>query len=65
MSDVLAKICDDKRDHIASCKAARPLAEIKVRADEASSPRGFAAALKTAAKEGTEPMDDIKQWRSK
>lgn len=45
MSDVLAKICADKRDHIAARKAARPLAEVEAAAREASPPRGFADRL--------------------
>jgi len=45
VSDVLAKICADKRDHIAARKAARPLAEVEAAAREASPPRGFADRL--------------------
>ncbi len=46
MSDILARICADKRDHVASCKARRPLAEVQAAARDASSPvRGFADAL--------------------
>jgi indole-3-glycerol phosphate synthase len=45
MTDVLAKICDDKRAHVARCQAARPLAEIEAAARQADGPRGFAAAL--------------------
>ncbi len=46
MSDVLAKICDDKRAHIAQCKAARSLSDIEAQAKAASPVRGFIAALK-------------------
>jgi indole-3-glycerol phosphate synthase len=52
MSDVLAKICADKRDHIAACKAARPLAELEAAAKAASAPRGFATALSAKADAG-------------
>ncbi len=52
MSDVLAKICDDKRDHIAACKADVSLEEIKDRAAQAPVPRGFAAALSRKADAG-------------
>lgn len=45
MSDVLAKICDDKRDHIAARKKAVPEKEIRAHAETAPMPRGFAAAL--------------------
>ncbi|HYD31838.1 MAG TPA: indole-3-glycerol-phosphate synthase TrpC, partial [Azospirillaceae bacterium] len=49
MSDVLTKICADKRDHIAACKAARPMAEVEAAARDASPVRGFFRALKTTA----------------
>lgn len=45
MSDVLAKICADKRAHIAACKARRPLADLIRAAKAASQTRGFAKAL--------------------
>jgi indole-3-glycerol phosphate synthase len=45
MTDVLAKICDDKRAHVARRQALRPLAEIEAAARQADGPRGFAAAL--------------------
>jgi indole-3-glycerol phosphate synthase len=52
MSDVLAKICADKRDHVAACKAARPLAEVEAAAREASPPRGFVDALRRTVAAG-------------
>ncbi|KZD07665.1 indole-3-glycerol phosphate synthase TrpC [Oceanibaculum pacificum] len=52
MSDVLAKICADKRDHIAACKAARPLAAVEAAAQQATAPRGFVTALRAANAEG-------------
>jgi indole-3-glycerol phosphate synthase len=52
MSDVLARICDDKREHIAACKRAQPLADVEARAKQASAPRGFAAGLKRAVDAG-------------
>jgi indole-3-glycerol phosphate synthase len=45
MSDVLAKICDDKRAHVAARKKAVPEAEIRAQAASAPAPRGFADAL--------------------
>jgi len=45
MSDVLTKICADKRDHIVASKQACPQAEIEERAAQASAPRGFAGRL--------------------
>ena len=52
MSDVLARICADKRDHVASCKAARPLSEIEAAAKKADAPRGFKTALDASVKAG-------------
>ena len=45
MSDVLTRICADKRDHIAASKQACPQAEVEERAAQASAPRGFAGRL--------------------
>jgi indole-3-glycerol phosphate synthase len=52
MSDVLAKICADKQDHVAKQKAARPLSTVEDLARAASAPRGFANALRAARTEG-------------
>lgn len=51
MSNVLDKICHDKRLHIAACKANTSLAELEARARNAGPTRGFARALseRTAA----------------
>ncbi|MCH2395996.1 indole-3-glycerol phosphate synthase TrpC [Oceanibaculum sp.] len=48
MSDVLEKICADKRDHIAARKAVKSLATLETEAKQASAPRGFVKALQTA-----------------
>lgn len=56
MSDVLAKICADKRDWIAKRKAALPLAELETRAKTASAPRGFRAALEAKAASGANAL---------
>ncbi|MDF1719527.1 MAG: indole-3-glycerol phosphate synthase TrpC [Minwuia sp.] len=45
MGTVLDKICDDKRDHVAACKAERPLAAVEAAARVQDAPRGFIAAL--------------------
>jgi indole-3-glycerol phosphate synthase len=45
MSDVLAKICADKRNHIKARKKAVPEADIRAQAETAPAPRGFADAL--------------------
>ncbi|WP_086466738.1 indole-3-glycerol phosphate synthase TrpC [Oceanibaculum nanhaiense] len=52
MSDVLTKICADKREHIAACKAAKSLSALETEAKQASAPRGFVTALKKANAEG-------------
>ena len=52
MSDVLAKICTDKRDHIAACKAVKSLAALEAEATQASAPRGFVKALQRANEAG-------------
>ncbi|MHA1565710.1 MAG: indole-3-glycerol phosphate synthase TrpC [Alphaproteobacteria bacterium] len=46
MSDILARICAAKRDHVAQCKAARPLAIVERQAAEAGPTRGFAKRLR-------------------
>ncbi len=52
MADVLARICADKRDHVAARKAARPLADLEARARAAPPVRGFAAALTRSVQHG-------------
>ncbi len=52
MSDILAKICADKRKHIALCKQQHPLAALESAARDAAPPRGFAAALTRASGNG-------------
>ena len=52
MSDVLARICADKRARVAQAKAARPFATVEREAKAASPPRGFIAALARAVAAG-------------
>jgi indole-3-glycerol phosphate synthase len=52
LPDVLARICADKRDHIARCKAEHPFAEIDRRARAAGPVRPFAGALRAACADG-------------
>ena len=52
MSDVLAKICADKRKHIARRKAERPWADVTRAANEVGAPRRFASALWQARQDG-------------
>ncbi|MGE5766925.1 MAG: indole-3-glycerol phosphate synthase TrpC [Bacteroidota bacterium] len=56
MSDVLQKICADKRAWIAERKAAVPLVELEARAKLASAPRGFRAALEAKTAEGANAL---------
>ena len=49
MSDVLAKICDDKRAHVRQCKAEVSLDALERQAEDRGPARGFAAALEAAA----------------
>lgn len=51
-NDVLARICADKRAHIADCKARSPLREVEARARDAAPTRGFARALTAKAAAG-------------
>jgi indole-3-glycerol phosphate synthase len=52
MSDVLARICADKQDHIAACKAGRSFAEVARAATDAEPVRGFARALRSRVDAG-------------
>jgi len=52
MSNVLDRICDDKREHIAACKAATSLTELEARSKEQGPTRGFARALSERAAAG-------------
>ena len=62
MSDVLTRICDEKRRHVTAAKAKRS-AEALLRAARAAAPvRGFRAALETArASTGTALIAEIKK----
>jgi indole-3-glycerol phosphate synthase len=52
MTDTLQTILAAKRDHVAACKLARPLADIERDAAAADHPRGFLAALDRARAAG-------------
>ncbi|SCA55045.1 Indole-3-glycerol phosphate synthase [Candidatus Terasakiella magnetica] len=47
MSDILAKICDDKREYVAGCKSRKDISILEVAAQQASAPRGFISALRS------------------
>jgi indole-3-glycerol phosphate synthase len=52
MSDVLATICADKREHIARRKSERPLGDLLAAAGSAPPPRGFANRLAREVAQG-------------
>ncbi|MBT4045421.1 MAG: indole-3-glycerol phosphate synthase TrpC [Rhodospirillaceae bacterium] len=52
MSDILKRICDDKRNHVAACKARRTAADVEAAAKGADPVRGFANALRRAVAAG-------------
>ena len=52
MSDILARICADKRCEVKRRKAVRSIGEVERDAARASPPRGFAAALKASVDGG-------------
>lgn len=62
MSDVLARICAAKRDHVAARKRARPLGRVMEDAAASPPPRGFADRLEAArATTGTGLIAEIKK----
>jgi indole-3-glycerol phosphate synthase len=61
MSDVLARICETKREEIARAKMERPLADIERDACAAPAPRGFVAALRRASTAGYGLIAEIKR----
>lgn len=52
MSDTLARICDDKRVHVAQRKAEMPEAMLRQQAAQLAPPRGFVRALRAAVARG-------------
>ncbi len=52
MSDVLARICADKRRHVEARKQAAPLPVVEQKAQAADAPRGFVAALRGTVADG-------------
>ena len=61
MSDVLDRICRDKRDHIATLKAATPLPEMKARAAGAAPVRPFSESLATVSASGYGLIAELKK----
>ena len=52
MSDILERICQEKRTHVAACREYKTLENLEAAAKEASPPRGFAACLSVAVGAG-------------
>ncbi len=55
MTDILAKICADKRAHIAEQKARKPLSDVRAAAEarnRTDPPRGFRATLERVVRSG-------------
>jgi indole-3-glycerol phosphate synthase len=52
MSDILERICQDKRAYVAACRANRSLESLTAAAKDTSPPRGFAARLSAAVEGG-------------
>lgn len=61
MATVLDKIKTYKLEHVAECKARRPLAEVEAAAKTADPVRGFAKALQTASATGYGLIAEIKK----
>ncbi|WP_296417506.1 indole-3-glycerol phosphate synthase TrpC [Pseudooctadecabacter sp.] len=59
--DILDKIKAYKLDHIAACKADRPLADVEAAARSATAPRSFADRLSEASREGYGLIAEIKK----
>ncbi|MBC6439412.1 MAG: indole-3-glycerol phosphate synthase TrpC [Rhodospirillales bacterium] len=61
MSDILEKICADKRHHVAACRAKKPLSAIEAEARQRPTPLGFANALAEKATNGFGLIAEIKK----
>jgi len=61
MDNVLAKIIDEKRDEVSALSRHTSFADLDEAAKAASMPRGFVAALKTAARDGYGLIAELKK----
>jgi len=58
---ILDRILDHKKSEVAASKAARPLAELRERLVDSPPTRGFAAALRLRAQQGTAIIAEVKK----
>jgi indole-3-glycerol phosphate synthase len=61
MSDVLKRICDEKREEVERRKARTPLSQLVEAAEKVSAPRGFALALRKASSVGYGLIAEVKR----
>ncbi|MGY8961694.1 MAG: indole-3-glycerol phosphate synthase TrpC, partial [Alphaproteobacteria bacterium] len=61
MSDVLERICNDKRRHIETLKSERPLSDMATLATKGPTPRGFVAQLKKRSSAGYGLIAELKK----
>ena len=61
MADILAKICEVKRDHIQHCKSTVPHSELKKRLPNDFLAKSFSATLKNSLKSGYGLIAEIKK----
>ena len=61
MSDVLERICRDKRKHVADRRTCRPLADLEALIHTSAPTRGFAAALTAKTNDGIALIAEIKK----
>lgn len=61
MSNVLERICVDKLAVVEQSKTRRPMSALRVEANRATPPRGFAASLKAASRVGYGLISEIKR----
>jgi indole-3-glycerol phosphate synthase len=61
VSDILARICADKRDHVSACKQTRSLSQLDGDTKSAPAPLGFARALAEASNDGFGLIAEIKK----
>ena len=61
MADILAKICEVKRDHVEQCKNTVPHSELKKKLPNNFTVKSFSATLKNSLKSGYGLIAEIKK----